>query len=284
MNIDDYLAERGYKGNTLERYQRALRLLEKAFPELEKITAASFHAWLDNSGWGHNAIWVAYTASKGYLRWKFGDDHPALRLKIKREVSAPQRCLKMAQVQALLAMFDTTSPKGIRDLAICALMLDSGLRVSEVAHLEIKHLDIAERHLHVIIKGGRWGEGVFSQETAIYLSNWLAVREGIVDPKTTTVFCGIGGSTPGLAMTRDGLKVLFRYWGKQSGIGALSPHDLRRTFAVVATRLRAPSRVLQVAGRWKDIKMVEHYTATITADDFEDYFPVAGAMRLNGSK
>ncbi len=79
-------------------------------------------------------------------------------------------------------------------------------------------------------------------------------------------------------MTRDGLGCITSTWGDKAGIGMLSPHDLRRTFAVLATRMHAPARVLQVAGRWSNIQMVERYTNAITADDFEEYFPVAGAM------
>lgn len=284
MGIEEYLAERGYRGTTLEHYRYTLQMFEAAFPHLEEITALSFRDWLESHGWGHNMIRVTYMACRGYLRWKLGEDHPAIKLKIKREPTAPQRFLKMQQVQQLLALFDTTTPKGIRDLAICSLMLDSGLRVSEICHLEIRYLDLEERRLQVIIKGGKWGEGIFGNETAVYLANWLKVREKIAKPATRTVFCGVGGNTPGMPLTRNGLKTLFYYWGEALGIGAFSPHDLRRTFAVIATRLHAPSRVLQVAGRWSDIKMVERYTAGITADDFEDYFPVSGAMRFTPKK
>jgi integrase/recombinase XerC len=239
----------------------------------------AFKAWLDAHAWGHSMQWVAYNALKGFIAWQYGKSHPALALKIKRGESGPQRVLNMEQVKTLLASFNTMSPKGIRDLAICTLMLDSGLRVSEICRLEMKYLNIQDRHLAVIIKGGRWGKGVFSVETARYLENWIDIRGNFAAPDVKTVFVGIKGNTPGRPMTRYGMGIVVRDWGKRAGIGQLSPHDLRRTFAVIATRLRAPARTLQVAGRWNSLAMVEHYTEAITAEDFEEFFPVAGAMR-----
>jgi integrase len=56
---------------------------------------------------------------------------------------------------------------------------------------------------------------------------------------------------------------------------------LRRTFATIAIRNGAPTRVVQAAGRWADVAMVEHYTAAIEAEDFERYSPVESLMVSN---
>jgi len=280
-NYDDvhaWLSVNSFSPNTETRYLTALLRLAGDVPDLSALTAPGLRTWLDAQPWGSSARWVAFCACRGFLRWKFGPDHPALALKIKRQDSGPQRTLKKRQVQDLLASFDTTRPKGIRDLAICTLMLDSGLRVSEVCRLEVRHVDLEERNLKVVVKGGKWAEGVFSSYTALYLSNWLAIRGDYAAPLVKTFFVGIGGNKPGTSLTRNGLQVIFRYWGKQAGIGPLSPHDLRRTFATLATRAGAPGRVLQAAGRWSNISMVERYTRAIDAVDFEPYFPVSNAL------
>jgi integrase len=174
------------------------------------------------------------------------------------------------QVGRLLASFDTSLVIGVRDLAICALMLDSGLRCSEVCRLQLRHLVVGELRLMVMVKGGRWADGVYSANTAQFLLDWLSVKPGNVE----TVFCSLGGLTPGASLSRSGLQLIVRRWGRRIGI-SLSPHDLRRTFAVLATRAGAPGRVLQVAGRWSSMAMVERYTRSITSQDFVGYFPVA---------
>lgn len=278
MNFEDYLAEQGYEGNTLDKYRRALILFSLEIKNTRKVSVMEMRSWLDGHGWGSSARWVSWCAVKGYLRWLCGEDHPALKLKIKRQEAGPQRSLNMNAVKQLLGSFDTMTARGVRDLAICTLALDSGLRSSEICRLELKSLSILDRHLMVIIKGGRWGEGVFSTETARYLDNWITIRSQFALEGTRTVFVSIGGDTRGKPLTRDGLGCVVSSWASKAGIDVLSPHDLRRTFAVLATRLHAPARVLQVAGRWSNISMVERYTQAISAEDFEPYFPVAGAM------
>ena len=51
----------------------------------------------------------------------------------------------------------------------------------------------------------------------------------------------------------------------------LSPHVLRRTFATLAIRNGAPTRVVQVAGGWANLSEVQRYSQAIEAQDFDGY-------------
>lgn len=272
MEIERFMAENDFSANTEDRYQRALRLAEKEIGNLEDLEPVKFKAWLGSHGWGSSSQWIAFCAVRKYLRWKFGDQHPGLKARIRRLASAPQRALNAEQAIKLLASFDRRKVKGIRDLAICTLMLDTGLRKAEICRLSILHVDLISQKVCVITKGGGWGEGVFSEITKLYLSEWISVRAELAKCEA----CFINRWT-GMGLTRDGLGTIVRRWGEKIGI-KLTPHDLRRTFAVLSTRAGAPARVLQVAGRWSSLEMVEHYTSKITADDFRPWFPVAWVM------
>jgi site-specific recombinase XerC len=182
--------------------------------------------------------------------------------------------LTFEKARKLLAHFDTSTPKGRRDIAMCALFLDSGLRVSEIARLELKYIYLDERLLTVIVKGGDWGTAGYSPRTKQYLIDWLEVRSGIAKRSITAFFVGIGGTTPGEKMTRDGIKVIVKKWGIDSGIGALSPHDFRRSFATLGTLLGGPQRVMMIGGRWKDQTTFERYIQEITIKDLDPYYPV----------
>lgn len=276
--IDTFLVTSGLAETTRVTYGKILRRLEREVSDLEGLDAVRLQGWLAGLGWGSSAQWLALCCVRSYLRWRFGEDHPALRLRIKRVQPGPQRALKLRQVQALLASFDTSTPKGRRDLAMCCLMLDSGLRAAEVCRLELQYVDLEERRLRVQVKGGAWGTGVFSAYTAACLSTWLADREMVACQGERALFVGIGGAKRGCRMHTGGLRAVMRKWATAAGLRALSPHDLRRTFATLAIRLGAPSRVVQSAGRWSSLAMVEHYTATIEADDMAPWFPVSGAM------
>jgi len=74
------------------------------------------------------------------------------------------------------------------------------------------------------------------------------------------------------------LQGMVKRWGLGIGI-KLSPHDLRRSFATLSTLFGAPSRVVQVAGRWSTIEMVERYTREIDQSAIEPYLPVSKLLR-----
>jgi integrase len=283
--VDDvkrFVSTAGLAGSSAASYERVLNKLAADCGNLAALDAGGLRDWLfSHDSWGQAMIWMALCAARAFLRWRYGVDHPALLLRIKRGESAPQRVLKRAQVQRLLESFDTSTAKGRRDLALCALMLDSGLRSAEVCRLEASRLDLEERRLTVAVKGGRWAAGVFSAYTANLILAWLADRESLVCSGERALFVGIGGKTPGKRMDPGGLRAVMRGWAKAAGLQALSPHDLRRTFATLAIRLGAPSRVVQAAGRWSSLEMVEHYTQSIEAADMEGWFPVEGALNRN---
>ena len=87
-NYDDvhaWLSVNSFSPNTEVRYLTALLRLAGDVPDLAALTAAGLRSWLDAQPWGSSARWVAFCAVRGFLRWKFGESHPALALKIKRQ-------------------------------------------------------------------------------------------------------------------------------------------------------------------------------------------------------
>lgn len=276
--IQDFINAGGLSTASQFQYERILtKLLADCDPE--KITAEGLRNWLANQRtWGESYKWVAFCVAKSFLRWRYGKDHPALVLRMKRQDCTPQRSLSLGQVQTLLDSFDQTTPKGIRDLAICELLLDTGLRSAEVCSLQKSYIDLANRSLEVRVKGGAWASAVYSEYTADHLESWLVERQKFAPGSEHAFFVGIGGVTPGRKLTTHGLRAIMRVWAQNAGLKALSPHDLRRTFATLAIQAGAPSRVVQAAGRWKHIEMVERYTQAITPEDMDGWYPVPHAM------
>lgn len=279
--IERFISRGGYSSNTAAQYRRALLACYEVCGDFETLSPEALRAWLDGTGWGINAQWLALMAVRSFVRWAYGDNHAALDLRIKREETAPQRVLSLEQVRALLSSFDTGQAKGRRDLSLACLLLDSGLRVSEVCSLDVSRVSLVDRSLVVRVKGGRWDRAVYSDYTAVCLARWLADRDGIAQYGERALFVGIGGATPGGRMNPGGVRAVMRAWAARvPEIEALSPHDFRRTFATEAFRLGAPTRIIQKAGRWRSLAMVERYSASITADDVAPWFPVSAAMTL----
>jgi integrase len=264
----DFLSSFPYAASTKRTYLNILTRFTVEVTNPQTITAGELLAWIDKAEWGSSRQCVALAATQKYLGWKYGQ-HPALSAKLKRVTGKPQRALEHDTALELLASFDPYTPKGARDLAICALALDTGLRVSELCRLQQADTDTDKRVLQVIVKGGQWEAAVFSEETAAHLERWKLFREKL-NPKGYLFV----NTYTGAGLKPNGLGNIVKHWGKRIGI-KLSPHDLRRSFAVLATVNGAPERVLMAGGRWSSSQMVNRYTRTLKLEAMRRYLPMS---------
>lgn len=273
--VSNFLASHPYSDATKSTYAYILDDLVKQ--NIEKWGAGDLLNFVKRENWGNSMRYVALCACRSFIIAQHGSNHPALTARLKRCKPKPQRSLKFNQVLDLLAMFDTYTPIGARDQCLAAIALDTGLRVSELASIKLANIDIEHRSILVMVKGGQWQYAVYSPETAAILDRWLSYRKP-ADGVNALFLSLAKNARHSHALTVNGIKTAFKKWGKLLNI-KLSPHDARRTFATVSTIMGAPSRVVQVAGRWSDIAMVERYTRAIEADAIQPYLPIHNALK-----
>lgn len=261
-----------YAESTKGSYRRILeRLIE--LPNLNQLDAADLIQFVHQPGWGNAQQNVALFCSQKFLRWKFGAHHPALSAKIKRIKPLPRRSLNPDQVLEVLASFDPSKLSGIRDLALIAFGLDTGFRRHELETILLADVDFYSNTAKAICKGGQWGIGAFSDETAHLLQNWLNFRK----PKDGVNNLFINVKT-GKALTGNGISCIFKRLSKVVGF-QVSAHDLRASFATLSTIYGMPSRVGQKAGRWSSIEMFEHYTGNLQLEAARKYLPMANLTK-----
>ncbi len=269
---------------TVEAYEWELRHLaawcECDVTQLTRADLARYLSARRVQGAGDATIRRSVNALRNFYAYAFGVKSPARSIRVPTVKIRKQRTLNFDQAFAVMSACDTSTPIGKRNLAIVCLALDSGLRESELCRLSIFGLDLENRHLTVRIKGGDDGDGTFGPETATMLAAWLAIRSIYARPNIDAVFVAVGGDTPGRALTPSGLRSIFRKLGKTAGIGPFSPHDLRRSFATLSHQLGAPTRIVQVGGRWGDVKQVERYTQALQVTDIQRYSPVTHILKL----
>lgn len=224
--------------------------------------------------WAQSTRYSAVAGLKKFFRWKWGENHPVVTMRIKKIDPGPQRTLDQSELMQVLAGIDTTSDVGIRNMAILSLMADTGMRSSEVCNLELRRLDIRKQSLVVQVKGGGFAEKRFFDYTTACINQWLVIRPSIASPFVKFVFVSVGGKHPGMKMTVSGMRYITDQLSLRTGVVHFSPHSMRRTFATLATENGAPSRVVQVAGGWKSIRMVERYTQALKVDAIRPYSPI----------
>jgi site-specific recombinase XerD len=266
-------------GYAWELRRLALSAPGRAAADFKQTDLTRFLADRRLRGLGPAAQKRAVAAFRSFFGWVQGRRSVAASLPWPVVRSRAHRTLDEAQCSALLASFDTSTAIGCRGLAMCALMLDSGLRAGEVCRLRLCDLDVDHGRFRVVVKGGEERPGAFSAVTGQYLARWLASRRAA--PGVDTVFVSVGGCRVGCSLTVCGLRAVFRRLGKAAGLAALSPHDLRRTFATLYLLAGCPTRVLQVAGRWQRITQVETYSRALAGPEALRYSPVARLAGLN---
>jgi len=274
MNSDiaDFLASFPYAASTRRTYEDILSRLLAESQDSASLTAPELLKFINKSEWGNSRQCLALAAIQKYLRWRYGSLHPALSAKLKRIVGKPQRALTPEVALKLLASFNPYDPKGARDLAICSLALDTGLRESEICRLQQADTDIEHRVLQVIVKGGQWAAAIFGDQTAAHIERWKSFRK--VADGQGFLFTHV---KTGKGITPEGLYTIVREWGWRIGI-KLSPHDLRRSMAVIGTLNGASERSLMEMGRWKESSMIKRYTRTLRLEQVRKYLPVDGLL------
>lgn len=293
----NFLTQRNRSAGTLQAFRWEMERLINAHPTKTQpadYTTAELLAYLaarkalpgkSGEGLTDSALKRSTVALKSFFKWALGDQSPMKGVPTPKPKKKLHRTLDWEKAFEVLTACDTSTPVGVRDLALMTLMIDTGLRAAEVCRLRLDRINFEKRVFVVRVKGGDEKAGIYSPETANYLQLWLAHRALIAKPETPTLFCAVGGLHPGQPLTTDGLRIAFRYLAKRAGLtGGFAPHDLRRTFATLATELGAPTDVVRRAGRWETLHQVLTYTQAVGARQIERYLPVAKMMGFGGGE
>lgn len=158
--------------------------------------------------------WGSWCASQGI-------PDPAEHLpRIRAQRHLPD-VLSQAELGHLLALLPALP---LRTAALLAVLLDTGLRVSELAHLRRLDLDLDRCSLVVRRgKGGKDRAAFYSDPTRDLLARYLATHD------LPQVWAGLAEYGHAGPLTASGIRQLLRRTAAAHGFRTLSPHVLRRT-------------------------------------------------------
>jgi site-specific recombinase XerD len=190
--------------------------------------------------------------------------------------------LTPAQVKALLsAARRSLHPR--RDEALVLLLLDTGIRSSELVGLKVKDVDLHARRCNVLGKGNKLRAVHFGTTAGNALRIWLRQHGGSPDDPLFLADKSGGAVRP---LTRSGLQKLLKRLGDAAGIQGTpcSPHVLRRTFAVTWLRNGANVFSLQAMLGHSELRMTQRYLSLARADIADQARQFSPADSLRNSK
>lgn len=173
----------------------------------------------------------------------------------KVEKKTPE-ILSVQDVDKLLKQPDE-SPKGIRDSAMLELLYATGMRVSELIHLQTTDLNLQLGYVTCHEKG---------KERIIPIGNvskkaliqYMETSRGVFvkDEAETALFTNCSGK----AMSRQGFWKVLKGYADEAGIhGEITPHTLRHSFAVHMLQNGADVKSVQEMLGHSDISSTQVY-------------------------
>lgn len=267
---DTLWLEDGLAKNTLEAYRRDLSLFAawleaEAGKPLDAAGADDLNAYFaarhaeSRATSANRRLAVLRRYYQMALRQKRIAVDPCLRMRSARQPSRFPKTLSEAQVEALLAAPDVSTPLGLRDRTMLELMYASGLRVSELVLLKSMEVGMNEGVLRITGKGDKTRLVPFGDEARGWIERYLAQARGVILNGQTDDALFVTGR--GGAMTRQMFWILIKKHALKADIQApLSPHTLRHAFATHLLNHGADLRVVQLLLGHADISTTQIYT------------------------
>lgn len=273
-----------FSATTVPGYERTFRRLVEFMgdPDIEKVTSSDirrFLAWLPErynlSRRTVSDAWIPLSSFWSWAEKELGVPH-ILRGRVKRPKFQQRRIepLTEDQVRRLLAAVDTYEyelPSGkkvvarrdtaLRDRAIILVLLDSGLRASELCDLRVSDHDAEHGRLHVRHgKGDKERYVVIGQRAQKALWRYMATRP---DTRPADPLFAVRRGGP---MHRDALKHLLTRIGRKAGVPNCHPHRFRHAFAIGFLRNGGSIAVLRELLGHEDVTMCLHYARAAEID------------------
>ena len=277
--IDVYLTYlrdvRRVSPNTVESYARDLAALA-AFAEanevsVETLTRRDLEAFVRTqmaSGLSPRSVARTVACIRGFYRFvsleQKRDISPADDLQAPRAWAALPKFLDLEDVDKLLAVPDTSTPRGLRDKAMIEVLYATGLRVSELIAVRPNDLHLDEGYLTCVGKGDKERIVPLGQEAVSWVRKYVSEgRPQLAKRGSPWLFVN---ARDGGALSRVGFWKVLKEYGVKAGVTReLSPHVLRHSFATHLLERGADLRSIQMMLGHSDLSTTQIYTHVLEA-------------------
>ncbi len=298
--LERYLTQRGAARNlssyTLRNYRTDLEdfLLALAGWEIDLLSAGRsdlrrYLAVQQASGIAPASVRRKVSTIRSFYRW----------LRIEGELEndpfygvqgpkTPRRLphvLSSGDIDRLIAAADETQPAGLRDRALMELLYAAGLRVSEVAGLDVRDVDLRQATVRVKGKGSKERVGVFGEPATVALERYLkTARPELASGKNDALFLNRSGGR----LTVRSVQTLVRKYALKAALPEeVHPHLLRHSFATHLLDGGADLRVVQeLLGHESPntTQIYTHVTENAKRRAMEDAFEQLGRIEFERSR
>lgn len=190
------------------------------------------------------------------LRERQASDNPAVDI---RAPKSRRRLPAVADVDQMTHLLDASpdDPLEIRDQCMFELMYSSGLRLAELAGLDLNAVDQQGGEVRVVGKGGKARLLPVGRKALDAIAQWLPVRAELAPEPESALFV----SRRGDRLSHRSIQARLSRWGIAKGADQkLHPHMLRHSFASHMLESSGDLRAVQELLGHADIATTQVYT------------------------
>ena len=261
-------SEKRHSPRTCDSYQRdLLRLADwlgrSGFVAWQRVTnhdLRRYVATLSREGLSGRSIARHLSATRRLyqflLREKLASDNPALDI---RAPKSGRRLPRVADVDQLNHLLDgqPDDPLEVRDLCMFELMYSSGLRLAELASLDLDTVDLRSGEVRVMGKGDKERLLPVGRKAISAIQAWLPYRAALANDGEAALFV----SQRGERLSHRSIQARLSRWGISRGADQkLHPHLLRHSFASHMLESSGDLRAVQELLGHADIATTQVYT------------------------
>ena len=268
--------ERGLSENTVDGYMRDLRAFYDYIDyDIKKFDLAhldTYFSELKDDGYKVTSIRRKIVSLRQYneflSRTKGMKDVMSQYELPKTEKKLPQ-VLSLEEIVKVINYIDDTTPAGKRNKSMMLLLVSTGMRISELVHLEINDINHSVSNVRVIGKGNKERLIPLDQETFHYVYSYMQNERSFFDKKNSLWLFMMND---GRRMTRENFYNILQKLVLEAGVrDHFTPHMLRHTFATTLLENHCDLRSIQVMLGHQDISTTTIYTHVTHKQIMDDY-------------
>jgi integrase/recombinase XerD len=263
-----FLEARQYPADVTEIGAHELR---EFILHLKQARAFEHHPFTrpQDKGLSGHAVNCYLRAIRAFWSWLVREEiimsSPFSKVKIPKPPKKVIATFSEKQLNATLRAINTSTPAGFRDWTMILVLLDTGLRASELVRLTMSDINLDEGLVKVYGKGNK--ERVVPIGAKVQRAIWKYLhqhRPQPANPLRPTLFLTASGQP----VTTDRLRAIIKKYTDKAGIEGVrcSPHTFRHTFAISYLRNGGDVFSLQRILGHSSLEIVRIYVNLAVAD------------------
>lgn len=242
-------------------------LAERGRPaDLSSLDRDTVLEWLDylrHRGLTTGTIRTRWRGLRRFANWLLAEDilrtDPLAGIVIDKPEPPPVPILTDDELAALVGACKGKTFVDRRDEAVIRLLIDCGLRVSELTGIDLDRLDLDAESIVVTAKGARVRAAYFGAKTGQALDRYIRARALHRQASGAALFLGQRGR-----FTPDGVRERLKVRADMAGLdpAAIHPHRFRHTNAHDFLLAGGQERDLKRLMGWRSDAMLERYGAS----------------------